>query len=248
MPIHDWTRVDAGIFHHFHQRWIAAICDLLNDGLLPDDYYALAEQHAGDRIPDVLTLRGQANEGNPSRPNGSHRSRAIRTRPSTRFVVESEAEAYLRKKNRAVVRHVSDDRIVALAEIVSPGNKSGRFAFDDFLAKVFELLSARVHLLLIDLLPRTKRDPRGIHAAIWEAIVDERVTTPKNLPLTLVSYEAGDVTRGYYEPVAIGQPLPDMPLFLEYGWHVKVPLEKTYATAFRTVPLRWRRVIEKTDR
>jgi len=20
MPIHDWTRVDAGIFHHFHQR------------------------------------------------------------------------------------------------------------------------------------------------------------------------------------------------------------------------------------
>ena len=24
MPIHDWTRVDAGIFHHFHQRWIGA--------------------------------------------------------------------------------------------------------------------------------------------------------------------------------------------------------------------------------
>jgi hypothetical protein len=25
MPIHDWTRVDAGIFHHFHQQWIVAI-------------------------------------------------------------------------------------------------------------------------------------------------------------------------------------------------------------------------------
>jgi hypothetical protein len=52
------------------------------------------------------------------------------------------------------------------------------------------------------------------------------------------------VMRGYYEPVAVGQPLPDMPLFLEYGWHVRVPLESTYAAAYRTVPVRWRRVIE----
>ena len=22
MPIHDWTRVDAGIFHHFHTSWV----------------------------------------------------------------------------------------------------------------------------------------------------------------------------------------------------------------------------------
>ena len=35
MPIHDWTRVDAGIFHHFHQRWIVAITDVLNQRLLP---------------------------------------------------------------------------------------------------------------------------------------------------------------------------------------------------------------------
>jgi hypothetical protein len=25
MPIHDWTRVDAGIFHDFHLAWIAEI-------------------------------------------------------------------------------------------------------------------------------------------------------------------------------------------------------------------------------
>ncbi len=44
MPIHDWTRVDAGIFHHFHQRWIVAITDVLNQRLLPAEYDALAEQ------------------------------------------------------------------------------------------------------------------------------------------------------------------------------------------------------------
>src|SRR5437588_730668 len=57
MPIHDWTRVDPGTFHHFHHRWTAALCDALNTGGLPPDYFALAEQVASGPIPDVLTLR-----------------------------------------------------------------------------------------------------------------------------------------------------------------------------------------------
>jgi hypothetical protein len=47
MPLHDWTRVDAGIFHAFHVAWIPELQRVLNGGLLPEGYYALAEQHAG---------------------------------------------------------------------------------------------------------------------------------------------------------------------------------------------------------
>lgn len=54
MPIHDWTRVDAGIFHHFHHGWITEIARALNRGLLPPEYYALAEQRAAGFGPDVL--------------------------------------------------------------------------------------------------------------------------------------------------------------------------------------------------
>ena len=244
MPIHDWSRVDAGIFHAFHQRWIGTICDVLNDELLQEDYYALPEQWAGGRNPDVLTLRERGGRGLPQHPTGHGPAMAIRERPKTTYVVESETEAYLRKKNRVVVRHVSDDRIMALVEIISPGNKSSRNAFQELKTKVIELLRADVNILLIDLLPRTARDPRGIHATIWESVVEARIAVPRKPPLTLVSYETGDVKRGYFEPVAVGQRLPDMPLFLEYGWHVLVPLERTYAAAYRTVPLRWRRVIE----
>ena len=25
MPVHDWTRVDAGIFHAFHHDWITDV-------------------------------------------------------------------------------------------------------------------------------------------------------------------------------------------------------------------------------
>lgn len=245
MPIHDWSRVDAGIFHYFHQRWIGTICDSLNEGLLPEEYYALIEQRSGDRIPDVLTLMDKDGHDRGDDDRREDRQTAVKTRPKTTYMVESDAEIYLRKKNRLAVRHVSDDRIVALVEIVSSGNKSGRYAFQDFTDKVLELLRERVHVLVIDLLPRTKRDPRGIHSVLWEMIADERLPSgPKKKPLTLVSYEAGDITRGYFEPVAVGMALPKMPLFLESDWHVDVPLEASYMKAYQTVPRRWRRVIE----
>ena len=66
MPIHDWTRVDAGLFHAFHQSWIIHLCDALNAGGLQPEYFALPEQSIRGPIPDVLTLR-LSGEGDTSR-------------------------------------------------------------------------------------------------------------------------------------------------------------------------------------
>jgi hypothetical protein len=63
MPLHDWTRVDAGIFHAFHVAWLPEIQGILNDGLLPEGYYALAEQHAGRAIADEWAQRGHGLKG-----------------------------------------------------------------------------------------------------------------------------------------------------------------------------------------
>ena len=59
MPVHDWTRVSAGTFHDFHSTWIVEIKRALNVGLLPANYYAMAEQVAGETGPDVLTLQSK---------------------------------------------------------------------------------------------------------------------------------------------------------------------------------------------
>ena len=56
MPIHDWTRVESGDFHDFHQCWVVGIRNALNGGLLPPDYMAMAEQVTGRPIPDVVAL------------------------------------------------------------------------------------------------------------------------------------------------------------------------------------------------
>lgn len=93
--------------------------------------------------------------------------------------------------------------------------------------------------------PPGPRDPNGIHAAIWDDFAGQRFDLPADKPLTLVAYEADFYdTQAYIETLAVGDPLPDMPLFLAPQCHILVPLEATYQAAWETVPARWRRVIE----
>lgn len=238
MPMHDWTRVDAGIYHAFHHEWISEISRALNRGLLPDDMYALPEQQAAGFGPDVLTLQDVADP-----TSGGGAATLTRTRPKTTHHAQTAAEFHRRKKSSIAVRHVSGDRLVAMIEIVSPGNKNTANAFNAFVQKACELLEHRIHLLLIDPFPPGRRDPNGIHAAIWAMVEDDPFRLPPDRPLTLVAYECELVTHAHIETIAVGEPVPDMPLFLEPGAHVLVPLEATYQAAWDTVPARWQRVI-----
>jgi hypothetical protein len=245
MPIHDWTRVTAGIWHDFHLAWIAEIRNVLNEGLLPPDYYALAEQIAGPLGPDVLTLQelqpgmSDSNSGTP----GEAEALALPP-PWTRIAAEAEMNDYVLKRRTLVIRHTSEDRIVALLEIVSPGNKSARHALRSFVEKAVEALYRGYHLLIVDLFPAGPRDPHGIHAAIWGEFSEDAAPLPPGEPLTLAAYSAGPVKRAYVEPMAVGRALIDMPLFLEPEVYVNVPLETTYMAAYRGVPRRWRKVLD----
>jgi hypothetical protein len=153
-------------------------------------------------------------------------------------------EFYRRKQKAIVIRHVSGDRIVAIVEIVSPGNKAARNPLRAFVEKAAELLANRIHHLLMDLYPPGRRDPDGIHGQIWQEIAGEEYTPPPGKSLTLASYEAGNAVRAYIVHTAVGDVLTDMPLFLEPGKAVTVPLETTYNAAFAEVPRRWRQVLE----
>src|SRR5262245_43886917 len=183
MPVHDWTRVDAGIFHAFHHGWIEELARALNRGLLPEDYYALPEQQAAGFGPDVLTLQSQPVSGSDASKAASGSATTMtQTRPRTQLFAETDAEFYRRKKSSIAVRHVSGDRIVAMLEVVSPGNKASRHALLAFVAKACELLEHRIHLLILDPFPPGPRDPNGIHAAIWEDVEDEPFVLPPNKP------------------------------------------------------------------
>jgi len=245
MPVHDWTKVDAGIFHAFHHRWISAISDALNQGILPPDYYALPEQHAAGFGPDVLTLHG-SRAPEPDSDTSAHRGGAglVIERPRLEPTAETDMEFYRRKQNAIVVRHVSGDRVVAMIEIVSPGNKSTRHALRSLVEKAAQLIEKGVHLLLVDLFPPGRRDPQGLHAAIWEEIAGQEYEPPADKPLAVMAYESGLAVRAYVRHLAVGDALPEMPLFLERDACITAPLEQTYQLAFAAQPARWRAVLE----
>lgn len=238
MPIHDWTRVSDGIFHDFHQEWCTQIKHRLNAGLLPSDHYALLDQVAVGVEPDVVTLQDRSGEPDA----GSGGGVATLTAPKTRFVTEL-GKFPPRRKNTVAVKHTSDDRVVAMIEVVPAGNKASDRALATFVDKVVDLMAKGVHLLILDIHRPTARDPRGIHSVISEALTGDEFLPPEGEPLTAVAYEAALPPKAYIEPMQIGGTLPDMPVFLRPGMHVSLPLEETYMQAYQDVPPRWRRVI-----
>jgi len=241
MPIHDWTRIPAGLFHHFHQDWSIEIARELNRGRLPKGLSALVEQRSGPREADVLTIESTCQPGQA----GSDRdgSIAIADQPATRIVRRTTKEIYAGRANRIVVRHHLG-RIVAVIEIVSPGNKDSRAALRDFVEKTIDMLRVGIHVLIVDLFPPTPRDPWGIHKAIWDEIEEEDFAFPEGEDRILVSYETGGQRAAYVEPVAVGDDLPEMPLFLTNALHIKVPLEPTYQTTWGASPEELRRAVE----
>jgi hypothetical protein len=154
---------------------------------------------------------------------------------------------YRRKQNAIAVRHISGDRLVAMIEVVSPGNKASHNPLRAFVEKVAELIENRIHLLILDVLPPGRGDPQGVHGEIWGEIAGQEYTGPADKPLTLAAYESGLSVRAYVVRLAVGESLTDMPLFLEPEKAVQVPLEVTYQSAYSAVPRRWKRVLDATS-
>ena len=183
MPVHDWTRVDAGIFHAFHHDWITELGRALNRGLLPADYYALPEQITGGREPDVVTLRGPTRGDAPGgHPAGSL---ALAARPPQVDFRRRPTRMFMHKAKAIVIRHTSGHQVIAVVEIVSPGNKNNRHGVRAFVEKAGDLMRGGINLLIIDLFPAGPRDPQGMPKTVWDAVADNSFSLPAGRPLSV---------------------------------------------------------------
>jgi hypothetical protein len=231
MPIHDWTRVSAAIFHDFHQGWTIEIRNRLNNGVLPDGYYAMADQRVGGPEPDVVALRLRS-------PESGGGLVVAETPPRIQRVakIETETALYARKANRIAIHH-GLGRVVAMIEVVSPGNKDTKHAAASFVAKAVDFIRNGIHFVAVDLFPPGAREPNGLAQAIWDELVGEPLANrPAEKPLTVAAFDAGDELTAYVDGLAVGDPLPDAPLFLAPGWYVNVPLEETYIASWNVTP------------
>ncbi|MBI4616470.1 MAG: DUF4058 family protein [Planctomycetes bacterium] len=252
MPIHDWSRVDAGIFHHLHLVWIARLNTVLNEGLLPDRFYALAEPVMGEVVPDVITIESEEGAQSADRAEvglareGGGES-AVALAPGRVVVQElGPVDPLERLARRVVVKDsLRDDRVVAVIELVSAANKSSREKRDRFVEKSVAILSRGIHALVVDVQPTTDWVHEGFHAWICRAYGTESAALAPDRPLQAASYQAldGGTVRAHVVPLAIGDVLPGMPLFLLPRHFVRTPLEQTYAEAFASLPRRLRETL-----
>jgi hypothetical protein len=241
MPIHDWTRVDAGLFHDFHQDWTVELRRTLNAGRLPPGFNALTDQRANGWIPDVLTL--QRTPKTPVKPASAGGVAVAAAPPKARFVFEGEPDSYVRRANRIKIQHRHGE-VVAVIEILSPGNKGSATALAAFIRKAADLIWNGVHLLVVDLFPPSDRDPQGIHKAIWDEVHVEPFELPTGTPLTVASYKANPIKTAYVEPVAVGSALPAIPLFLTDDLFIAAPLEESYQASWAAFPADYKDLLE----
>jgi hypothetical protein len=244
MPVHDWAGIADGTFHALHTFWVAGLAGRLNAGLLPAGYEAMPEQVVSDLHPDVLTLHRPAGP----RPSADGGLLLADTPPQTRLRIRPDPtrrpQVRRRRTSTIAVRHGAGRRLVAILEIVSPSNKDRGPHVRRLANKIVTCIEAQVNVLLVDILPRRRHDPIGIHGAVWGAY-DTVPFLPPPEPLLMTSYigTAGD-PEAFLSPCDVGQPLPPMPLFLTAERYVTVPLELTYTDAFGCLGASFREEIE----
>ncbi len=250
MPMHDWTKVASGTYHAFHNAWITHLQEALNGGLLPEDYYALGEQRVGSFGPDLLALHvreeSDAMTAAEREPQNNACVRSVATAPPEVSVVQTasgDVNFYLHRQRQLVIRHTSGDRIVAIMEIVSPANRHSAQTLNDFADKVVDCLQKEILVVIVDPFPPGVHDPKGIHNFIWRRLMAGDYDPPIEKALTQISYAASRPITAYIEPLAVGDVLADLPLFLRAEYYLPLPLEKTYRQAWSGIPARWQRVI-----
>lgn len=217
MPLHDWTRVDAGDFHQMHTGWVVSTSGWCNQGGLPQNVYALLEP-----------------------------GRRLRTKKDPiqfgRFT--SDNAHYYERRRTVAIRHSTGHSYAALIEITNPAIRTTARRLSEFVHKITVAVSQGIHVLLIDPLPPGSRTPDGIHAIIWRELTGHSFQPIPEKPLTVVSYHAKQPAEAYIESFAVGDPLTDMPLFIGVNCYVTLPLEATYQSAWAGFPPPLRPLLE----
>ena len=148
-------------------------------------------------------------------------------------------------RHRLVVRRTPGDVGVAVIEIVSPVNKQSPRRLTEFTSRVAAAIAAGMHVLVVDIFPPGRYDPHGIHGAIWKRLGNaDGYTLPSPTARAVVSYAAGPPVETFLDHPTVGNPLPDMPLFLTPDRYVTIALDSAYQQAYPATPFVYREVLD----
>jgi hypothetical protein len=239
MPLRDHFRPpldDVTSWEGFHAQWPAVIVQHLRKRL-PAGYVAEPRVHSGARVEiDVAAFERDDPPSPPASVEGNGGvATAVWAPPRPTVAVETSLPEYDEYAVR-VYNARRGRRLVAAIEIVSPANKDRPEHRNVFVAKCAALLQNGVAVSVIDLVtvrqfnlyagllafvghddPSMGEDPPDLYAASCRCTGEGKRT----------------LLQAWSHALALGQPLPTLPLWLAEDLAVPLELEASYEQACR---------------
>lgn len=231
MPLLDHFRAPLAPRLHgesFNVHWAGAIADALNERVLPEGYFAEEQIHRGARVEiDVATF-----EETPAR-NGGTKTAVPRlwSPPSPSMVIPG---AYPDRFSVLIFESEGGARLVAAVELVSPANKDRDSHRRAFAIKCGSYLCQRISLILIDIVTTRQAN---LHNEIMRLLGHgDDFALPTDGSLYAVGYrpatrDGAEQIDAWPAALALGEPLPTLPLPLNAELALPLDLEATYTAA-----------------
>jgi hypothetical protein len=220
----------------FHGLWAAAMVETLNRDVLGDDYYADMQVHVGSQVEvDIATLTEPGGQHGDAGSAGIASTSTLTARvwspPVTALILPTVFPDDIEVQ---VFATDSGTTLVAAVELVSPGNKDRPETRRAFTAKCVGYLTRGIGLVVVDIVTnRLANLHNEIIAMLGHAepyLLDASVTT------YAVAYRpsrqvSGDQIEIWPHRLAVGAPLPVLPLALRNAGVVPLDLDRTYSEA-----------------
>lgn len=238
MPLFDHFHPPLYPHHHwesFHSNWATRIADGIA-AVLPPDFQVEENTHAGPGFEiDVATYEAEAPP-----EDGPATGPALATRAAPTYappIPDATMPAVFPDTFEVRVFHTAAGlTLVAVIELVSPSNKDRPVERRAFAAKCASYLTQGVSLIVMDIVTNRHANLHNELMRLMEAASD--LDLPADVNLYAVAYrpvrrDERDEIDLWSRRLAVGEPLPTLPLRLTGDLHVAVDFEAAYQEACR---------------
>jgi hypothetical protein len=223
----------------FHSKWANVLVDALNETLLPSGYFAEPHVPMGARVEiGASTFESDSAPDRPAR-NGATAVLPVRTwappEPSL-FMPAAFPDTF----EVRIIDTEAGPRLAAAIELVSPANKDRPEHRRAFAVKCASYLCQGISLIVVDVV--TSR-AANLHDEIVRLLSnDGSFLFPAGPSLYATAYrpilrDEEEQTEVWLAPLAVGGPMPVLPLALTAKLCLPIDLESSYIDACRKLRL-----------
>ncbi len=243
MPVLDHFRPPLSLerhWHAFHAGWASTLAGRLNEAVLPSGYFAEEHVQLGPRVEIDLATYEEAASASVPRTRQSGGTRVAEAKkawapPAPAWTLPGIFPDTIEVR---VFSSEEGPQLVGVVELISPSNKDRPAHRQAFALKCAAYLQQGISLAIVDIVTSRAANLHNELIALLPAQPETAHRLPDEPPLYVVAYRP--VMRDddaqidiWPASIGVGDPLPDVPLYLRADLAVPIELEAGYLEACR---------------